>query len=381
VIPWTAVCATVLIGFVALAVDGGYLKVVKAQIQNAADSAAMAGVSALIDPRGLVGSATPEDLAQEASLRSMDYASKNFAEKHLVLLDASDITVGHISNPKDLGEPVHQGTTPYNAVAVRVRKTEGSPNGAVGLFFGVIFGKETASLSTQATAYLDSGMYAYKPLSEVRGPAIPVTVWKPKWIDEIVNAMGDDNYGYDPVTDQITLGPDGIPEISIYPQKQGKIVGEPDGAGNFGLLHIGTPNQGTPEVGEQIRTGFTPEQVETAFGEPQIRFYNDAGSPITHILDGTPGVKNSLIQLEDDFHSRLNTVVGFFVHESIIESGANIKYGVTGMQFGRIMALNAHGSLTDKAVVIQPVGYLGREVIVGEGYTHHDTGGRIRLVR
>lgn len=381
VIVWTAVGLTVLIGFVALAVDSGYVRVVRTQLQAAADAAAMAGASALLSPAVEFGASSPETLVYEANNRASAYAGKNQAASQYLSLDVSDVSVGYIADTNDLDVELAAGVQPYNAVYVRVLKTSGSSNGPLDLIFGSVLGKSTASLGAGATAVLDGRMYAYRPVDNVRGPAIPVTIWKQKWLDEIINGAGEDNYGFDPVTGEVTLGPDGIPEISIYPQKQKDIGDEEDGSGNFGLLNIGTGNQGVPAIGDQIRNGLTEENIIGAFGESEIRFYTEDGAPINHVLDGTPGVKNSLIQLEDDFRSRLGTVIGFFLHDAVIESGANSQYNVVNMHFGRLMDLNARGSVNDKAVVIQPVAYVGQEIITGKDIIWHGTGGRIRLVR
>ena len=49
VTPLAAIMMVVIMAFVALGVDLGYIAVVHAQLQNAADSAALAGASQLLD--------------------------------------------------------------------------------------------------------------------------------------------------------------------------------------------------------------------------------------------------------------------------------------------------------------------------------------------
>jgi Flp pilus assembly protein TadG len=377
---WTMISMTTLLGFAALAVDLGHVRVVNSELQNAADAAAMAGVSALLNPGELTGEFTQADLARFAIVRAKAYANKNFAEKKSVYLDASDVVVGHISDPKNLSETISP-VTRYNAVKVVLKKSADSPNGAASLFFAQIWGKRSTNLETSATAYLDGRMVAYKPdPGKGINPAIPVSVKYSKWLSEIDFGMGQDNYGYDPATGQITLGPDGIPELSIFPEKQ-KTQTE-DGAGDFGLLHIGNDNQGTTEVAQQIRTGLDETDVVNEFGDTQINFYNDNGDAIVHVIGGTPGAKNSLVQLEDDFRSRLGTVIGFFTHTTIAETGANADYTINSMQFGRVMMVDGQGSVNGgKAIVIQPVAYFGGEIITGDNAPVHSTAGRVQLIR
>lgn len=377
---WTMISMSVLLGFGALAVDLGHVRVVNSELQNAADAAAMAGASALLNPAELTGGLTQADLARFAVTRACAYADKNKVEQKNMYLDPADVTVGRITNIKNLDEPISPMPR-YNAVRVVLRKNQESPNGQADLFFAKMWGKSGTDLAVTATAYLDGKMVAYKPKPGKNiNPAIPVTVKHIHWVNQILNAQGSDSYGYDPTTGQITLGPDGIPELSIFPEKQ-KTETE-DGAGNFGLLHIGNTNQGVTQVAEQIRYGLDETDVLGQFGDDEIRFVNDSGSAMTHIIKGTPGAKNSLVQLEDDLKSRVGTIIGFFTHVVVTESGANSTYTVNSMQFGRVMMVDGQGSVNGgKAVVIQPVSYLGEEVITGDNGPIHATGGRIQLIR
>ncbi|NLX04424.1 MAG: hypothetical protein GXY33_04690 [Phycisphaerae bacterium] len=379
---WTAITGTLMISVGALVVDLGYLRVVKGQLQNAADASALAGVSALLNPLAVVGAGTPENLADDGRARAVAYAARNKADGQPVHLDLEDIRVGRFDNPSNLDEPLTVGLPPYNALRVVTRKDESSPTGPVRLFLAGIMGKYTSNMTATATAYLDSGMVAYKPAKDNRpGPAIPITVHEYKWLNDIYNALGQDLYGYDPETGQVTLGPDGIPELSIFPEKA-KDAESPDGAGNFGLLNFSNGNMGTTTIAGQIRTGLNAEEFTAAFGQPEARFISEDGSPVSHVLDGTPGVKNSLITLEDDVRSRIGTVVGFFIHDSVTYSGANIDYNVVNMQFGRVMTVENKGSVNgDKAIIIQPTPYLGTEIITDPGAPPHLTGGRPRIVR
>jgi hypothetical protein len=380
VIAWTMISMTTLLGMAALAVDLGHVRVVGSELQNAADAAAMAGASGLLHPAELTGAIGQAELAQLAKQRAIAYAAKNTTENERLILETGDITIGHINDPKNLLEPISP-TTRYNAIKVILRKQAGSANGPADLYFAAIWGKSNTDLATAATAYLDGRMVAYRPdPSKGINPAVPVSVRHLDWTNQIVNGMGDDNYSFDPETGQILEVPDGIPEISIFPEKQKTT--EEDGAGNFGLLHIGNTNQGVTEVAEQISYGLQQDDVEREFGDSEIKFFNDSGDPLTYIIGGTPGAKNSLVQLEDNFRSRLGTVIGFFTHVAVTETGANSDFTLNSMQFGRVMMVNASGSVNgSKAIVIQPVAYMGSEIITGDQGSVHQTAGRIQLIR
>ena len=92
-----------LLAFVGLAIDIGYMYVAKSQLQNAADSAALAGASQAKSVGN--GTANPNDLVQSgARTEAISFAAKNSAAQSSVTLssdnsntlsDSNDITVGH----------------------------------------------------------------------------------------------------------------------------------------------------------------------------------------------------------------------------------------------------------------------------------------------
>jgi Flp pilus assembly protein TadG len=147
---YIALLLVVLLAFVGLAVDLGYMYLVKTQLQNAADSAALAGSSKLSE----IGS---NDIVQlSARAEAISFASKNTATKIPVSIlsdstnafnDANDITVGYWD-----GTSYTAGKTPINAIEVRTRRTPTSPDKQVSLFFGRILGWDKMSASAVALA-------------------------------------------------------------------------------------------------------------------------------------------------------------------------------------------------------------------------------------
>jgi len=379
---FVAVTLTVMTGFTALAIDIGYIYAARAQLQTVADAAALAGASALADASVLLGSNSPSTMESQAAARAALYAELNDVFEQPIVLSDSDVSVGFAS-PENLQTNFVPGVYPYNAVRVLARKDSDSPNGPLNLFFGQILGKGTADIQAQAIAYFDQHVEKFQ-IKQQSGPFAPMSVRQEKWLLEIVNKGGDDEFSYDPETGQITAGPDGVPEVSIYPEKQknnnGKGNGnnQSEGAGNFGLLNFNNGNNGTPILARQIRDGLTAEEIESVFGEPAVRFTDDYGNPVDHLIDGNPGLKASL---KDDLESRLGQVIGFFVHTEVSGSGANAVFTVVDVQFGRLMHVDLTGPMNSKAVVIQPEIYTGREVITSQSAPIHLTSGRFKLIQ
>lgn len=143
VIPLVAICMLMLLGFVALAVDLGYVYVSRAEMQKAADASALAGASALLE-------------GEYAAIdRAIECVELNAVARAAVTSDEADVTVGnwewgtHEFYPASWEDPV----TP-NAVRV-VGSRLGMP-----LFFGPAVGESTTDVVRGATALVGSGKCA-----------------------------------------------------------------------------------------------------------------------------------------------------------------------------------------------------------------------------
>lgn len=144
ILVWVALAMILLLGFTALAVDVGHVYVVKADLQAAADAAALAGAEGLT-----VGD-------NEARARAIAYAAKNTANGSNVTLQASDVELG-LWNPNNRTfSPVNSSSSVKpDAVRVTPKLTQGRGN-PVSLFFARVFGQETADIGASATAFYRS---------------------------------------------------------------------------------------------------------------------------------------------------------------------------------------------------------------------------------
>lgn len=140
-----AICA-----FIGLAVDIGYMYVARGQLQNASDSAALAGASKL------AGAGTAQTLARA---EAVTFAANNTAATQNVRISSdgtnvlsatNDITVGNWN--RSLSPPYLESRTPVNAVKVQTRRTAQSPDGAVNLFFSSVIGWSQMPVSAEAIA-------------------------------------------------------------------------------------------------------------------------------------------------------------------------------------------------------------------------------------
>lgn len=387
-----AILMVVLLGCVALAVDIGHLYVARTELQRAADSAALAGALAL----GRDSDDSPfgdyYTFSEEVYSQAAKYAQLNtVVGKGTVVNHNSDITIGYLSDPHDLSAPLQVVPLDQcNAVHVIARRDSSNPNGKVQLFFAPIYGINSSEVSASAIAVLDDRFYGYAPGEG--GAAIPFSIDEDVWNDQIVNGNGPNEYSYDSETGDVLSSPDGTPEVKLFPEKlKGKgsetegIGSEEDGAGNFGILHIGPGGGalGTSVIVNQITNGISGDDFVSMTGEPLIKFYHQvSGEPIvynavSYDILGDPGLK---VGMENAMQAKIGKTVGFFLHSSVTEQGANVIFNVVGMRFGRVMEVDLTGG--GKAIVIQPTAFYDSDILTSPYVPSTDkVMGRLELVR
>ena len=137
---WLGILLFVVFGMSALAIDLSYLAVTKGELQNAADAAPLAAISAL---KGGQSRKEAIDAAQAV-------AARNAATGQSVQLAANDITFGSYDADSDSFEKENFNNA--SAVRVNARRAADAPGGPVGLFFAGIWGQTSADLEAQAIA-------------------------------------------------------------------------------------------------------------------------------------------------------------------------------------------------------------------------------------
>ena len=187
-------------------------------------------------------------------------------------------------------------------------------------------------------------------------------------------AEGGDQYSYDHPNGFVQNNPDGIREIRIYPYPLSG-NGYEEGDGNFGVLNIGTGNQGLTALRNQIINGITPEDLVMEVGTSELTFFGDHINPVTYDITGSPGLDGGLA---DAIESVEGQIVGFFLHNNVILSGSNAIYTIVQVRFGRLMNIRLTGPPHQRGLYIQPVSYSGSGVMLDPNAP--STGGLMGLV-
>lgn len=277
VLPLVAALSVIIIGMLAFAVDLGYVSLVRGQMQSAADAAALAAASQLLDRDMLHGD--PYQSTTSADAQATAFSTANKAGGVSLGLGTGDITYGYIANPKDPSSPFDTTRRPYNSAQVRVRRTS-AQNGELGLFFAPIFNRDSMALDATATATLEGNLKGFKFNSNVSNQkslllpfALEVTIWDAA----IAGSGGTDVWKYDSSTKAITAGSDGVREVKLFPTKG-------TAPGNFGTVDIGSSNNSTADIERQILHG--PNQADFAVLGGKV----ELGANGTMILEGDTGI-------------------------------------------------------------------------------------------
>jgi hypothetical protein len=370
-----AVSLTVILGFAALAIDLGVLYVTRAELQRAADAGALAGASCYYTDAGLAQDITELIYMIDERARSSSVLNRTLREG--TLLDDTDIVIGTYDHQYTWASLDTSGAAPFNAVNVTTRRTEGSANGSVVLFFARVFGISQSGVVADAIAVADD-RFAGLRLGEGNTPITPFTLDV-----DVYDAMctgGNDDFSYD---GGVLPTGDGIREVDLYPWKlhpsntkdelEDLYTLEDAGSGNFGILDF--TGGGASATADRILSGVSSAELEAEVGTSELTFCDDSGSPLTYMMSGGPGVTVSVVHA---LEQRIGDVVGFFLHDTATATGTNTAYQIVGLRFGRIMEFNLTGKPEDRRLVVQPVAYTGSDVIINPSAT--PSGGQIGRV-
>lgn len=139
---FVVIALIVLVGFVALAIDNGYVLATRSQLQNASDAAALAAAVSIREGSTLAGAASD----------AVATAARNRAGDSNVVIDAGDVEFG--SFDFDAREFVPGGYAGVTAVRVTASRDAGSAQGPLQLLLAPVLGLDSADVVAAATAAL-----------------------------------------------------------------------------------------------------------------------------------------------------------------------------------------------------------------------------------
>lgn len=143
VAPYAAVLMLVMLGFVALSVDVGHMYVANEEMQNAADSGALAGASGLTDGKSV------------AQARAIAFASSNAVAAHTVSEQEVGVEIGNWDGVSQTFVPLVIGD-PVEPKAVHTTGTRPQ----LPLFFACLMGYASTEVKRDAVAVAGAGTCA-----------------------------------------------------------------------------------------------------------------------------------------------------------------------------------------------------------------------------
>ena len=154
----------VVMGFAALTIDIGMLCTAQSELQNAADAAVAAGVSRL-----MAGDYTG------ALDQAWVFGGLNTCMGQAVQLTGNDVELGTYDFTQGTFTPAPGGVfTGSNAIRVTARRTQGSAQGPLTLFFAPIIGHTGVDVESSAVASVDTRVTGFD--GSVSGILLPFVV-------------------------------------------------------------------------------------------------------------------------------------------------------------------------------------------------------------
>jgi Flp pilus assembly protein TadG len=340
----TAFFMIMMVAFLALGIDIGYLQNAKVELQKSADAAAMAAAWELVDDGALTGATINlTDDITEARTKAVEYAAANLVCASAPTVDPNasnvpdgDIVVGYLSNPSDPACTLDTtDPTKFNAVQVRVRRNS-TQNGEVPMFFGTALGMESVATEATATAALLKNLNGFKkPTDGDTINILPYALDKGTW-EAMLAGGGSDTYRWS--GSGVQSGSDGIREVNLFPQGTGS-------PGNRGTVDIGGSNNSTSDIKRQIVSGISVSDMD-ALGKP-LEF--DSNGKLT--LNGDTGISAGV---KDDLASIIGQTRIIPIFESVSGNGNNAMYTIVQWAGVRILDVKLTGSMNSKKLIVQP---------------------------
>jgi Flp pilus assembly protein TadG len=363
IVPLFALLLIPLLAMLAFSIDAGYMVLVKTDLQNSADAAALAGAEKMQSL--YVQYNMPGQLKQSAILLA---ATTNTTGSPMATAEQFSHynTAGNVQLTL-LDQDVHFGftdangnyTTTYNGfpntIEVTVRR-DNVANGPLPLLFGPVLGVSNASLQATARATIYSGtVNTLQSITGVGAHILPIALDYKVWDQFYATGLSPDGTIHNNVTN-------GDPELHVYPTPG-------NAPGNFGLLDVGPPQNNAPAFRKWIDDGETPNDINYLLTNSLLPV--SLGAPKSWKCG--PGLKSTL---ESDFQSQMwqpnliplfqavqypspsnnNTYIG------ASGQGQNATYAIVG--FVGVTISNASGSGNGMDISLQPMAVVDPTAVI-----------------
>ena len=350
--PLAALLCAFLLGMVAFAVDTSWIVLTRSELQNAADSAALAGAGQLMTgyvqynlPNQTSGQKTAliNSAITKAKAAATQYAAYHTAGgvANLALNDA-DIQVGLLDATGTFTPSAGSGPYP-NTVRVLMRR-DGQANQSLRLFFAPVLGIATMDVNAPASATCYAGTISgFSTASGLNASLLPVTYDVNNWNAFLKTGLNPDGLSM--------VDGSGNPEIQVYPSIKN--------SGNFGELSLNDSHNGASTTANWIANGAAPSDIQVLSDNNLIPLSNHPAN--TWDWQGNPGFKASNVA-EINAQAGKTYLLPLFQpvssdplnYQAGVGQGANFSYDI--VQFVAVTIMPVTDS--NRQVVVQPAAYI-----------------------
>lgn len=354
--PMAALLLIPLIAMIAFAVDLGYIVQVKTDLQHTADSAALAGAQALMNPYVLWSVPnSSKDIIRSTAIAAARRAAKEYAAYNVaggvpITLTDADIECGFLDGQGNYTATPASSTFP-NTVRVMARR-DGQANSPARLFFAPVIGMPTVELQTTARATIYSGrITGFRTVSDFGAGLLPMAYDVVDW-DNFIRT-GQDQWGGQQVDAQ------GQPQLTVYDDST-------KDKGNFRELALDDEHAGSSDIRYWIEHALPATGIQTLQDRGLIPLTSRPPStrPTSWDWLGNPGFKATTVQ-------EVNTQIGgeFILplyeaysrpsggsgeYNAGLGGGSDYNYNIVRFVSIRILAPER----TNRQIVVQPSGHV-----------------------
>ena len=365
----------VVFGIAAFTVDFGILNVTKGQIQNAADSAALAATQDLIQGLGPGATVTTQVAAANAGITAKDmvHEFRSGDVNSTALSIERDVRFVRRSwDPNTKAWVKAWGSTPYNMVEVSVRRTKAA-SAPLGSVFSKVLGFNSFDVEARSVASVApaTGFRIPPNASGATGGTetidlLPIALDLTTWNNLVSQISSNTSYGfqdqrsYNSSTHSVLSGSDGVPEVNIYPDANSSMP-----PGNRGTVDIGSSNNSTADLKRQIQYGINASDL--SYFPNGILKFNDQG---ILYLNGDTGISAGI-------EAALKSIIGHVrcipIFIDVSGPGNNAQYTIVKFVGVRIMAVKLTGGPTQRYLSVQPAPYSTRLTTRGNAVVNVDS--------
>ncbi len=364
VVPLCALMLIPLLGMLAFSIDAGYMALVRADLQNAADAAALAGAERLQElyvQYNQPGQTSQSNILNWATTNSGPSSPMATAELFASYNRAGNVNLTVPDSDVSFGFTNAQGsyTSPYagfpNTIQVIVRRDH-IMNSPVQLFFGGVLGISSVELTATARATIYSGtVSSLQVITGVGAHILPVALDYKVWDQFYQSGISPDGSIHLNANNQ-------LPELQVYPYPG-------EAPGNFALLDVGPPQNNAPAFRSWIDNGETPNDINYLLTNNLLPVSLQGPEP----WKGGPGLKSTLVPNFASQEGVPNLIPLFqaaqypaaannYTYIAASNQGQNATYAIVG--FAGVTISNATATGSNMVIAIQPMAVVDPTAVI-----------------